>query len=144
MDDAVPGLMVLGCLRKQAEQALRSKPVNSTPSWPLHQLTPPGFSLAWAPVLTFFSDGPQYGIVSPINPSLPSSLDLGISSQQECPKLGQSIYARFEEGFFQHTQVTCSGICCNPWKYSCSHRITLGPTKLVVTFRYLCSSPGPQ
>ena len=35
---AIPGLAVLGSVRKQTEQARRSKPVSSTPSWPLHQL----------------------------------------------------------------------------------------------------------
>jgi len=35
---AVSGLVVLGSIRKQAEQATRSKPVSSFPLWPLHQL----------------------------------------------------------------------------------------------------------
>jgi hypothetical protein len=39
---AIPGLAVLGSIRKQVEQAMRSMPVNSTPPWPLHQLLPPG------------------------------------------------------------------------------------------------------
>jgi hypothetical protein len=34
---AIPGLVVLGSIRKQAEQARRSKPVSSIPPWPLHQ-----------------------------------------------------------------------------------------------------------
>ena len=33
MGGAIPGLVVLGSLRKQAEQAMRSKPVSSTPPW---------------------------------------------------------------------------------------------------------------
>jgi hypothetical protein len=34
---AIPGLVVLGkTIRKQAEQARRSKPVSSTPPWALH------------------------------------------------------------------------------------------------------------
>jgi hypothetical protein len=37
---AVSGLVVPGSIRKQAEQARGTKPVNSTPSWPLHQLLP--------------------------------------------------------------------------------------------------------
>jgi hypothetical protein len=32
------GLVVLGSIRKQAEQARGSKPVRNNPSWPLHQL----------------------------------------------------------------------------------------------------------
>ena len=36
------GLVVLGSIRKQAKKAMRSKPVSSTPPWPLHQLLPPG------------------------------------------------------------------------------------------------------
>ena len=39
---ATPGLSVLGALRKQAEQAMMSKPVSSIPPWPLLQLLPPG------------------------------------------------------------------------------------------------------
>lgn len=30
-------LMTLGSIRKQAEQAVRSKPVSSPPSWPLYE-----------------------------------------------------------------------------------------------------------
>jgi hypothetical protein len=35
---AIPGLVVLGFIRKQAEQARGSKPVRNIPPWPLHQL----------------------------------------------------------------------------------------------------------
>ena len=35
---AIPGLAVLGSIRKQAEQARGSKTVNNIPPWPLHQL----------------------------------------------------------------------------------------------------------
>ena len=35
---AIPGLGVLGSIRKQAEQARRIKPVSNIPPWPLHQL----------------------------------------------------------------------------------------------------------
>ena len=35
---AIPGLEVLGSIRKQAEQARGSKPVKNIPPWPLHQL----------------------------------------------------------------------------------------------------------
>jgi hypothetical protein len=40
--DAIPGLVALGSIRKQAEQARGSKPVSSIPLWPLNQLLPPG------------------------------------------------------------------------------------------------------
>ena len=40
--DAIPGLMVLGSLRKQAEQARGNKAVSSSPPWSLYQLLPPG------------------------------------------------------------------------------------------------------
>ena len=54
-----PGLMVLCSLktnqsikkRKMAEQSTRSKPVSSTPPWPLPQLLPPGSCLFWVPAL---------------------------------------------------------------------------------------------
>jgi len=40
---AIPGLVLLGSIRKQAEQAMMSKPViNSTLPWLLHQLLPLG------------------------------------------------------------------------------------------------------
>jgi hypothetical protein len=35
------GLVVWGSIREQAEQARGSKPVSSTPPWPLHQLLLP-------------------------------------------------------------------------------------------------------
>jgi hypothetical protein len=39
---AIPGLLVLGSIREEAEQARGSKPVNNIPPWPLHQLLLPG------------------------------------------------------------------------------------------------------
>jgi hypothetical protein len=39
--DAISGLAVLDCIRKQAEQARGSKPVRNIPPWPLHQLLLP-------------------------------------------------------------------------------------------------------
>jgi hypothetical protein len=42
MGGAIPELVVLGSIRKQAEQVRGSKPVNSIPPWPLHQLLPLG------------------------------------------------------------------------------------------------------
>ena len=56
---AIPGLVVLGSLRKQAEQAMGSKLVSSSPSWPLHQLLPQGSCPARVPVLTSSSDEQQ-------------------------------------------------------------------------------------
>ena len=38
---AIPGLVVLGSIRKQAEQARGNKPVKNIPPWPLHQLLLP-------------------------------------------------------------------------------------------------------
>ena len=34
-------LVVLGSVRKQDEKVVGSKPVSSTPPWPLHQFLPP-------------------------------------------------------------------------------------------------------
>ena len=34
----IPGLVVLGSIREQAEQARGSKPVKNITPWPLHQL----------------------------------------------------------------------------------------------------------
>jgi hypothetical protein len=38
---AIPGLIVLGSIREQAEQARGSKPVSNIPPRPLHQLLLP-------------------------------------------------------------------------------------------------------
>jgi hypothetical protein len=38
---AISGLVVLGSIREQAEQARGSKPVKSISPWPLHQLLLP-------------------------------------------------------------------------------------------------------
>jgi hypothetical protein len=38
---SIPGLVVLGTIREQAEQARGSKPVSNIPPWPLHQLLLP-------------------------------------------------------------------------------------------------------
>jgi hypothetical protein len=38
---AIPGLVVLGSITEQAEQARGSKPVKNIPPWPLHQLLLP-------------------------------------------------------------------------------------------------------
>jgi hypothetical protein len=38
---SIPGLVVLGSIRKQAEQARGSKAVSNIPPWPLHQLLLP-------------------------------------------------------------------------------------------------------
>ena len=35
---AIPGLVVLGSIGKEAEQARGSKPVKNIPPWPLHDL----------------------------------------------------------------------------------------------------------
>ena len=37
---AIPGLVVLGSIRKQTEQARGSKPISNIPPWPLHKLLP--------------------------------------------------------------------------------------------------------
>ena len=44
VEGTIPGLEVFCSLRKQAEQAMGSKPIGSNPPWPLHQLLPPGSS----------------------------------------------------------------------------------------------------
>jgi len=38
---AIHGLVVLGSIREQAEEARGSKPVSNIPPWPLHQLLLP-------------------------------------------------------------------------------------------------------
>ena len=41
MGGAIPGLVFLGSVREQAEQARGSKPVRNIPPWPLHHLLLP-------------------------------------------------------------------------------------------------------
>jgi hypothetical protein len=41
VDRTISGMVVLGSLREQAEQARGSKPVRNIPPWPLHQLLLP-------------------------------------------------------------------------------------------------------
>ena len=53
MGGDIPGLMILGSIRKQAEQTRGSNPVSSTPPWLLHRLLPPGFCPVWVPVQNF-------------------------------------------------------------------------------------------
>lgn len=54
MGGVIPGLVILGSIKKQAEQAMKSKPVNSTPPRSLHQSLPPGSHqlefMTWLPL----------------------------------------------------------------------------------------------
>lgn len=68
-------LLVLVCIRKQIEEVMRSKAVQTTPPWPLLQLLPSGS----CPVLflqTSFSDEQHSGSVTWINPFLPPCLSV--------------------------------------------------------------------
>ena len=58
LNSAIPGLVVLSSIKKkkQAEQAMRSKPVSSTPPWSLHQFLCPGVYPVRVPVLTSFDE----------------------------------------------------------------------------------------
>jgi hypothetical protein len=60
MGSIIPGLVVLGSIRKQAEQARGTKPLGSTLPWPLHQLLPSSSCSVLVPVLTSFGDEHQY------------------------------------------------------------------------------------
>jgi hypothetical protein len=71
---AIPGLVVLGSIRKQAEQIMKSNPVSSILPQPLHHLLPPGSCPVRVPVLTSFSDRLQCGSVIQINSFLPNLL----------------------------------------------------------------------
>ena len=41
MGGTIPGLVVLGSIREQVEEARESKPVREIPPWPVHQLVLP-------------------------------------------------------------------------------------------------------
>lgn len=78
MGGSIPGLVVLGSIGKQPDQAMRSKPMSSTTPWP----APSGPAL-FTPVVTSFSDEQSCGSISQINPSLSNLLlHHGVSSQQ--------------------------------------------------------------
>jgi hypothetical protein len=40
---SIPEPIVLSAIRKQSEEAMKSRPVKNIPPWPLHQLLPPDF-----------------------------------------------------------------------------------------------------
>lgn len=63
----IPRQLGLGCIRKQAVQARRSKPVRNIPPWLLFQFLFPGPCLE--PTLVPLDDGLEH--VNQINPSLP-------------------------------------------------------------------------
>lgn len=56
MGGAIPWLVVVGSIRKKADQATRSKSVSSILLLPLHQFLPPSFCPVCAPELTAFED----------------------------------------------------------------------------------------
>jgi len=76
VDGAIPGMVVLGSKRKQAEQAMKTKPGNSTPLWLLYQFLLQGSCPMRVPALTAFDDDDEllYGTVNEINPSIPKLL----------------------------------------------------------------------
>ena len=84
MGSAIPRQVVLDAVRQQAEQAMGSNPVSSTPPWPLHQLLPPGSSLdflSWLPLTTKAGDE--------IEPFPSKLLRLIVFMQQEKRSLGR-------------------------------------------------------
>ena len=79
MGGTIPGV-VLGSIRKQAKEAMGSKPVSSTPLWPVYQRLPPGSCP------TSLGDRLQYRSVSPKNPFLSTLLFRhGVSLQNRNP-----------------------------------------------------------
>ena len=60
IDSVIPVLVFLCTIRKQAEKAMRSKPVSSTPSWLLHQFLTPGSCPLFQPRLSSLMDYAGY------------------------------------------------------------------------------------
>jgi hypothetical protein len=60
--------VILGSVRKQTEQAVRSKAVSSVPPWPLLQFLPPSscLELPWLPFMN------EWKLTSEINPFFPT------------------------------------------------------------------------
>ena len=67
MHGAIPGLMVLGLIRKQTEQDTRSRPLSSSPPRPLCHIPPPGSWPTGVLVLSSIDGEQQYGRISQIN-----------------------------------------------------------------------------
>ena len=60
-------LRLVASIKREAEQAKESKPVSSTPWWPLHQLLPLGSCpVLLVPALTSFDDEQRCGSMSKI------------------------------------------------------------------------------
>lgn len=74
MGGGILGMVVLGFIKNQVQQAIGNKPLNSTPPWLLHQLLSPDSCPVWISVLTSFDDECWYGSINQINPSLPNLL----------------------------------------------------------------------
>jgi hypothetical protein len=55
MGDVTPGLVILGDMRKQAEQAMGSEPVSNAPPLP-----PPFSSFLQLPALSYYPDFPLW------------------------------------------------------------------------------------
>lgn len=51
MGGVSPGLVILGSIKKQAEQAMKSKPVNSTPPRSLHPGSHQFEFMTWLPLV---------------------------------------------------------------------------------------------
>jgi hypothetical protein len=68
--ETIPGLVILSSIRKQNEQAMKSKPVSINLPWPPHQPLPPGSCPVSVTVLTFFNDKVLWKC-KPVKPLLP-------------------------------------------------------------------------
>ena len=69
-------VVVLGSLRKQSEQALRSKPVSSNPPWPLHQLLLLGSYPELVSAFSAFDTDILHRTLSKISSFLPKSFSV--------------------------------------------------------------------
>jgi hypothetical protein len=90
---AIPGLVVLGSIRNQAEQSTRSKPVSSNPPCSLHQLLPAGSHPVQGSVLTSFCDGLRMWRHKPNKPFPPQ---LALSHVLDCSNSNPVF------GYFKH------------------------------------------
>jgi len=93
----IPGLVVLGSIREQAEQARGSKPVSNIPPWPLHQLLLPDLRV---PVLT----------------SLVMNSNVEVKAQLSPQKLSSSLNMYYSMGIHTHTTYTHT-----TYTHTCTH-----------------------
>ena len=111
---AISGLVALGSIRKQAAQIMKSKPVSSTPLWPLHELLLPASCwsshsdiLRWWTVLWKCKQNRAF---SPQLTSWPWCFIAAVGTQSRTYTLSFSCRREREWGFPRSTNLKPTGL----------------------------------